>query len=174
MGEHRARRRRTAGSLAFVVLVTCLVTGLFVPAARASCIGPQLAAGASGSTPMPYQPGSTASPPVASVAAGSGIAVAGAFFLDGCDDTAGCTAGCGGCQSYDPAGPLRGVQLVLVTSAGETVLAEVDADDSGALRADAEVPADAPPGPARLQARSPFAPEGLQLLAETEVILTKS
>ncbi|MGD9956729.1 MAG: hypothetical protein AB7O74_15215 [Candidatus Nanopelagicales bacterium] len=170
MGESRARR--TAGSLAFVVLLTCLATGLFLPPARASCIGPQIAAGPSGTTPTPYQPGSTASPPVASVAAGQGMAVAGDFFLDGCDDSVGCTAGCGGCQSYDPAEPLRGVQLVLVAGARETVLGEVDSDDAGSWRTEVALPSDAPPGPARIEARSPFAPEELQVLATAEVTLT--
>jgi hypothetical protein len=173
MGETSARRRRTAGSLAFVVLVTCLVTGMLLPPAQASCIGPQLAAAPAGTTPSPYQPGSTASPPVASVAAGGGIAVAGAFFVDGCDDSVGCTAGCGGCQS-DPAEPYRGVEIVLVTAMGETVLGTVDADDAGSLTLDGTVPEGSPPGPARIEARSPYAPADLQVLAETQVTLTKS
>jgi len=171
MGD--TRRRRTAASLAFVVLVTCLATGLFVPtAARASCIGPQIAVGPAGTTPTPYQPGSTASPPVAEVPAGQGVAVAGDFFLDGCDDAVGCTAGCGGCQSIDPAEPIRGVQIVLVADARETVLAEADSDDAGYWRIEAALPSGAPPGPARIEARSPFTPEGLQVLASAEVTLT--
>ena len=154
MGGHRARRRRTAGSLAFVVLVTCLVTGLFVPAARASCPGPTMGLGPAGTTPSPDVMGMTASASVLDAAVGEGIAVRGSYFTDGCDDVMNCSAGCGGCQSANPSSPMNGVQLVLVTSAGETVLGESDADGpAGELGWDVAVPAGTPPGPAALEAR---------------------
>ncbi len=154
MGDHRARGRRTAGSLAFVVLVTSLVTGLFIPAARASCAGPTIAVGPAGTSPSPSVAGTEATASVLDAAAGEALAVTGTYFLDGCDDTASCSAGCGGCQSAYPAGPLEDVQLVLVTAAGETVLGEQDAEgDAGDIRWDVAVPAGTPPGPATIEAR---------------------
>lgn len=110
--------------------------------------------GPAGTTPSPDVMGMTASASVLTAAAGEGIAVRGSYFTDGCDDVLNCSAGCGGCQSANPSSPMNGVQLVLVTSAGETVLGEQDAEgDAGDLRWDVAVPAGAPPGPATIEAR---------------------
>lgn len=169
MGESRARRRRTAGSLALVVLVTCLVTGLFVPAARASCVGPLMSVGAAGTTPSPAV---AASPSAVAVASGDGIAVVGTFFLDGCDDVQSCGPGCTGCQSLHPAHPIPGLQLVLVTPSGDQLLGEQDATgDQGDVRWDVVVPAGTPPGPATLQARWPTGPTIDAVMAEIPVVV---
>lgn len=150
MGESRSRRRRTAGSLTFVVLATCLATGLFVPTvAQASCAGPSLAVGPTGSTPDPYP-----TEPQAVVAAppGGGLAVTGTFFLDGCDDVQSCSAGCGGCQSVNPAYPMKGLTLVLVRGPQQYEFGAIDAQgDSGDVRWDVTIPGEVPPGPAQLE-----------------------
>jgi hypothetical protein len=170
MGESSARRRRTAGSLAFVVLVTCLVTGLFVPAARASCPGPTMSVGAAGTTPTPTV---APSPPGLPVRAGDGVAVVGTYFLDGCDDVQSCQPGCSGCQSVNPSDPIPGLQLVMVTPSGEQLLGERDADgDQGDVRWDVVVPAGTPPGPAKFQARWPTGPTIDAVMAEVQIIVS--
>jgi len=163
MGESTERRRRTAGSIAFVVLVTCLVTGMFLPPAQASCPGPTLGVGAAGSTPSPDVMGSTATASVATVSAGEVLAVRGAYFTDGCDDVMSCAGGCsGGCQSANPSSPMNDIDLVLVTAAGETVLGQADADGpAGELGWDVAVPEGTPPGAAALEARGVQYPEPL-------------
>jgi hypothetical protein len=146
-------RRRTAASMAFVVLVTCLVTGLFVPVARASCAGPTLGisvadapvTGAtwSGETQLPVL-----------VTAGDRISVEGSYFVDGCADSFACTASCGGqsCSANETPRPLRRIELTLVTGDVRTSLGTKDADSDGRVVWDTVIPVDVTAGPASLEA----------------------
>jgi hypothetical protein len=160
MGESSTRRRRTAGSLAFVVLVTGLVTGLFAPtAARAGCVPPMIGVGPSGTSPSPSVAGvSTASPAVVLVA-GDRIVVTGQYFSS-CEDVVTCAGGCSACTAPTP-DPFRGVELVLSFGGTFTSLGTADASNEdggdrrpGVITWDVEIPqALYGSGPATLEAR---------------------
>jgi hypothetical protein len=146
-------RRRTAASLAFVVLVTCLVTGLFMPVARASCAGPQLALGVDGASPSaPSYENETMVP--TPVGAGDRVTVEGEFFYDGCADAITCTAGCGAqsCTPNETQTPMREVELTLVVGSTRTSLGVKDADEQGRIVWDGVVPPGAPAGTATIEA----------------------
>jgi hypothetical protein len=160
MGESSARRRRTAGSLAFVVLVTCLVTGLFVPAAaRAGCVAPMIRVGPAGTSPSPSVAGVSTAAPATVLALGDRIVVTGQYFSS-CEDVVSCAGGCSGCTAPTP-DAFQGVELVLAFDGTFTSLGTADASNEeggdqrpGVIMWDVEIPQSLRgSGPATLEAR---------------------
>jgi len=81
--------------------------------------------------------------------------VEGRGFVDGCQDSMGCSAspGCHSCEYADPAPqPSTDVELRLRQAHHTWALGTADADDSGRVTWSFELPAGVRPGPARLLA----------------------
>jgi hypothetical protein len=158
---HVSAGRRTWRSLAVRLLVTTTVLaalGLVVPAsAPASCVGPQLTvAGHLDRAPDPAAttPSTAGSP--AQMLRGQHIVVDGLHFHDGCADSIE-MGGCSGPRATDPDRPAREVELMLVRGDRSWTLGRADAGDVAtqyAIHWEVAVPADVPPGPARLVAGS--------------------
>ena len=138
-----SRRRPCTAALVLALLGAAAATApdLGSPAA-ASCAGPSLDAGRG---------------PRAVVTAGAPLVVRGEAFLDGCDDTGACTAGCSGCRRSEVHG-LRDVTLAVRQGGRTWRLGSADAGDAdGEQRArgdvawDVVLPPDLRPGRAVLR-----------------------
>lgn len=137
----RSALRPTGMRTSFLGLLALLAALAVAPypqaPARASCAGPYLE--------LDRKP---------VLERGQSVTVAGVHFVDGCRDTMSCSAvpGCGGCHYDDPPPqPMTGVDLELRQSGRTWVLDTQDADESGDIVWEFELPEEVQPGPARLR-----------------------
>lgn len=134
------------------VVTSCLLgVGYSPPAARASCVGPSLAVGATA------DPGQTANTP-ANLGRGQTTRITGIFFHAGCEDTFSSPGpGCQAPQPSDPESPLTEVRLTLTQGDRSWELGTADPADREqqyAIIWDVTIPNDVAVGAAELTAAS--------------------
>lgn len=138
------------------VVTSCLLGVSYSPlVARASCVEPSLAVGATA------DPGQQSSQP-AQLVRGQTTSVAGIFFHAGCEDTSRTSGpGCRAAQPADPQSPLHDVHLTLTQDDRRWELGTADAadrDQQYAITWTVSIPAETAVGAAMLTAESASLP----------------
>lgn len=144
-------QRWLAVTVSAVVTACMLGVGYSPPAARASCVGPSLAVGASAESGEP-------SDPPTNLVRGQATRITGVFFHAGCEDTfSSPRPGCQASQPADPQSPLTDVRLTLKQGDRSWDLGTADAADREqqyAISWNVVIPNDLAVGAATLTAES--------------------